>query len=148
MRRLALTGLAALGLLGFFTAGRASAQFNPPAYRPGYGSYGRLGPALSPYLDLRRGGNPATNYFLGVLPEIERRTNQAEVRTAISDIDRRLETPPAQPLPPEDVVGGLTGGGLPPTGHPTAYTSYGTYYGLTAPAAAARPPQATQQRGR
>lgn len=134
MRRLVLTGFAALGLLGFLAIGRASAQYYPP-YRPTYGSYGRSGPALSPYLNLTRGGNPAANYFLGVLPEIDRRATKAEQGTAISDLERRTETPGAQPLAPDDVIGALTGGGLPPTGHPVAFTSYGTYYGLTAPAA-------------
>jgi hypothetical protein len=153
MRRLALTGLAALALLGFLTLGRASAQYSQfygPAYRPGgaYGSYGRAGPALSPYLNLTRGGNPAANYFLGVLPEIERRANKAEVGTMLNDLERRLETPAAQPLPTEDVIGSLTGGGLPPTGHAAVFTNYSTYYGLTAPTAPVTRPGAAQVRGR
>jgi hypothetical protein len=153
MRRLALTGLAAVGLLGFLTLGRASAQYSQfygPAYRPGgaYGSYGRGGPALSPYLNLTRGGNPAANYFLGVLPEIDRRATKAEVGTMISDLERRLENPPAQPLVSDDVIGGLTGGGLPPTGHAAMFTNYSSYYGLTPPGAQVPRPAAAQVRGR
>src|SRR6476646_5252443 len=128
MRRLTLTGLAILGVLGFLATGRASAQ-----YRPGsYGSYGRSGPALSPYLDLTRGGNPATNYFLGVLPEIDRRRTKVEQGTAIVDLERRTDAQAAQLQALE--AGGaldLTGGGLPPTGHATGFGTYGSYYGLT-----------------
>jgi hypothetical protein len=150
MRRLTLTGLAALGLLALLGPGRASAQYFQPTYRPGYGSYGRAGPALSPYLELTRGGNPAANYFLGVLPEMERRSTQAAFGTAIADLERRVEGPAAVPPGPEDVLGSLTGGGLPPTGHTAAFTNYSTYYSLTAPAAQApRAAQSAQQaRGR
>ena len=153
MRRLTLTALAAVGLLGFLATGRASAQYSDfyaPAYRPGgaFGSYGRAGPALSPYLNLTRGGNPAANYFLGVLPELERRANQAEVGAMITNLDRRIEAPPTQPLPTtDDILGGVTAG-LPPTGHPAVFGNYGNYYGLPAPGTQAPRPSAAQTRGR
>ena len=156
MRRLTLTAFAVLGVLASLATGRASAQYNPPSYGnvygPTYGNYGRAGPALSPYLNLTRGGNPAANYFLGVLPEIDRRRNQAEVARDIADLDRRVETPLAvqQVAPgPGDVVTELTGGGLPPTGHPAAFGNYGSYYTFPTPGSqAARGPQAGQSRGR
>ncbi len=131
MTRLILTGFAVLGVLCFLATGRASAQY----YRGSYGSYGRPGPALSPYLDLTRGGNPATNYFLGVLPEIDRRRTKEQQGQAIIDLERRTEPPGAQLPLAEGVVGELTGGGLPPTGHAAGFATYGTYYNLTAPAA-------------
>jgi hypothetical protein len=141
MRRLTLTGLAVLGVLGFLTTGRASAQYYPGSY----GSYGRSRPALSPYLDLTRGGNPAANYFLGVLPEIDRRRTKVEQGTAINELERRTEALGAQL--DDDIARQLTGGGLPPTGHAATFATYGTYYGLTSPGAPARG-QSTQVRGR
>src|ERR1700733_13231450 len=92
MRRLTLTGLAALGLLGFLSVPSASAQ-GYPYYGPSYGNYGRSGPALSPWLNLTRGGNPAANYFLGVLPEMDYRANKAVVNSTLTDLERRVETP-------------------------------------------------------
>ena len=152
MRRVALA-VFAVGLLGTFAAGRASAQYYPPSYGPvygsGFGTYGPTGSTLSPWLNLTRGGNPAANYFLGVLPEFDRRRNQAEVARQLIDLDRRVETPPAQPLPTDEVLGNLTGGGLPPTGHPAAFANYGSFYNLTPTAApASRGPQTGQSRGR
>jgi hypothetical protein len=127
-------GLAAPGLLVLLATGTASAQYNPNAYRPTAGSYAPFSPVLSPYLDLTRGGNPAVNYFLGTLPEIDRRATQARQGAAILDLDRRLEAPPpGEPLLPTDVVGEVTKGALPPTGHAAVFTNYSTYYGLTAP---------------
>jgi hypothetical protein len=136
MRRPMLRSLAVLGMLAFLAAGKASAQYSP--YYPGsYGGYGRPGgaPALSPYLDLRRGGNAAANYFLGVLPEIDRRRTKVEQGTAITDLERRTEMQSSQLQELDTVLSPLTGGGLPPTGHAAAFATYSTYYGLTAPAA-------------
>jgi hypothetical protein len=156
MRRLTLTAFAVLGVLGSLATGRATAQYYPPSYGPiasptygTYGTYGRYGPALSPYLNLTRGGNPAANYFLGVLPEMERRRNQAEVAREILDLDRRTEAAAAPPpLAPGDVAAELTGGGLPPTGHVVAYGNYGTYYALPTPGAPAARGPAARTRGR
>ncbi len=152
MKRLMI--LVAVTVVTSFAAERASAQYSQfygPAYRPSgdFGSYGRAGPALSPYLNLTRGGNPAANYFLGVLPEISNRTTRAEVGTMITDLSRRVENPPlTQGLPSDEVLAQLTGGGLPPTGHPTAFTTYGTYYGLGPPSAPISRAGPTQVRGR
>jgi hypothetical protein len=156
MRRLTLAAVAVLGVFASLATGRASAQYNPPSYGnvygPTYGNYGRAGPALSPYLNLTRGGNPAANYFLGVLPEIDRRRNQAEVARDITDLDRRVDMPAVTPplvAPPGGVETELTGGGLPPTGHAAAFGNYGSYYAFPNPGSAApRGPQAGQSRGR
>ena len=136
MRRPTLLSLAILGMLGVLATGKASAQYSP--YYPGsYGGYGRPGggPALSPFLDLTRGGNPAANYFLGVLPEIDRRRTKVEQGTAITDLERRTDMQGSQLQALDNVLEPLTGGGLPPTGHGAAFATYSTYYGLTAPAA-------------
>jgi hypothetical protein len=54
-------------------------------------------PLLSPYLNLLRGGNPAANYYLGVVPERARRANEAQlgstVNQLIPDIGRLREEP-------------------------------------------------------
>jgi hypothetical protein len=153
MRRIILAAIAAVGLLASVAADWAAAQYSQfyaPAYRPGgaFGSYGRAGPALSPYLNLTRGGNPAANYFLGVLPELNNRATRAELGTLINDLDRKVEAPAQQPLPSDDVLGALTGGGLPPTGHPTVFGNYGTYYNLPPPSAPATRASPAQVRGR
>jgi hypothetical protein len=143
-------GLAIVGLLGLLAPGRAAAQqYAPPSYGPGFGSYSRGGPALSPYLNLTRGGNPAANYFLGVLPEIDRRRTKAEQGREISDLELRSDVL-AQDLQTgrQEIGGELTGGGLPPSGHAAGFTAYGTYFGLSAPASPASRLQATQARGR
>ena len=55
--------------LGGYGAGyRPNAPFSPgPAYGPGYQTQ------LSPFLNLLRGGDASANYFLGVVPEQQRR---------------------------------------------------------------------------
>jgi hypothetical protein len=144
MRRLTLTGIVAVGLLALLAPGRAAAQ---QYYGPGYGNYGRAGPALSPYLNLTRGGNPAANYYLGVLPEIDYRRTKAATARDISDLELRSDVlaQQEQAARPQNVVEELTGGGLPPSGHAAAFTTYGAYYGLAAPASAA---SRLQARGR
>ncbi|MFL5245100.1 MAG: hypothetical protein ACJ8FY_23605 [Gemmataceae bacterium] len=92
-------------------------QFSPYA-RPNYSTGAR--PALSPYLNLLRGGNPAANYFLGVLPEFERRANAVQFSTAIQDLEQR------------SAMVGDTGEPLAvtlTTGHPTAFGNTAGYFG-------------------
>jgi hypothetical protein len=91
-----------------------------PNYRPGYGP---SRPQLSPYLELLRGGNRAANYYLGVVPEVERRRNAQEFGTAIQDLERRSET--AAPTTGGDVLPPLAG-----TGHATYFLNYSSYFNL------------------
>src|SRR5713226_1658932 len=68
-------------------SGAASAQphpYNQPRYGVGYQ------PPLSPYLNLLRGGNTAANYFLGTVPEIERRQNNQLFRSALQELDQKV----------------------------------------------------------
>jgi hypothetical protein len=149
MRRRTLTMLIAVGLMALLAPNRASAQVLPPVYGQGYGNYGRAGPALSPYLNLTRGGNPAANYFLGVLPEIDRRRTQAIQGREITDLGLRTDVlAQQQALLESSIAPELTGGGLPPSGHPATFTTYGSYFGLTAPASPAARLQSAQVRRR
>jgi hypothetical protein len=126
-------------------AGPAAAQYNAPLNRPNYGPGYR--PQLSPYLNFLRGGDPAANYFLGVIPEQQRRANTQLFRQEIS----ALELEAAQPrLAPQDADIFRP---LRQTGHPTAFGNTVTYFGqsnpLTRPssAPASRQPAAAQKGG-
>jgi hypothetical protein len=94
-----------------------------PYARPGYNPVS--GPQLSPYLNLLRGGNPAANYFSGVLPEIDRRLNSQVFSAEIQDLERRLIVTPQQP------VDELIAGALPGTGHPVQFLNDSPYYNRT-----------------
>jgi hypothetical protein len=125
MMRLTLAGCAAAALL-WLSAGSAQAQ----AYgRSGYGGGGNYNPygrqQLSPYLNLLRGGDPAANYYTGVLPAFQQRAVNAQYGSAIVDLDRRVYGPTG-----EGDIGDLTS----TTGHPTAFLNTSSYFGaLNAP---------------
>ena len=95
--------------------------FGPGLVSPYNSSFTRPGPNLSPYLNLLRGGNPAANYYLGVIPEVERRNNAAAFSAGIEDLSRRIENPPAESeaLFPT----------LQQTGHPVQFFNYSHYFG-------------------
>jgi hypothetical protein len=120
MKRLVLTALAALILCG---ASTARAQFQPAA-PPNYGVGYR--PQLSPYLNLIRGGDQAANYYLGTLPEFQRRANAQQFSTEINELDRRVF---GTVLTQEQLLGQP----LPATGHPTAFGYTGYYFGSSNP---------------
>jgi hypothetical protein len=119
MMRLTLAGCAAAALL-WLLAGPAQAQYYG---RPGYGvtgatnPYGR--PQLSPYLNLLRGGDPAANYYLGVIPEFQRRALNAQFGSAINELDRRTYA-----SGDDGDIGELTT----TTGHPTAFMNTSSYF--------------------
>jgi hypothetical protein len=117
MRSALMTSALALSTLFLVSASSARAQYGP-IYRPGLYPYGT--PGLSPYLDLTRGGNRAANYFLGTIPEIERRQNTAVFGAAILDLERR--NVPVEPTAEELVPT------LPSTGHPVGFMTYYPYY--------------------
>jgi hypothetical protein len=135
MKRFVLALLASFPGLLFLAPGSASAQMNymmgPPAYGPFYS------PMLSPYLNLLRGGNPAANYFLGVLPEYQRRMNARAFSGAIQSLDQRAETPPATPEELELYTP------LKSTGHATAFNNTLSYF----PRMPINPRQATTRPG-
>jgi hypothetical protein len=118
MKRLLVASIASSAVLLCGALGTANAQVaNYGRPYPGPGSQ----PALSPYLKLLQGGSPAVNYYLGVLPEIERRNSEALFGAAIGDLDRRVNG--LQQFEYEDALSGL-----PPTGHGAVFNSYGTYF--------------------
>ena len=113
----------ALGLL-VLGAGRLAAQQPYPNYLSPLPTSPYARPQLSPYLNLLRGGSPSANYYLGVIPERDRRRNERALGTAVQDLERRGETPA---LPGEDLVPRL-----PSTGHPAYFMNYATYFNLGA----------------
>ncbi len=117
MKRLIWISLASLGLLVLGPAGKATAQIAYPNYQRPLSPI--PSPALSPYLDLRRGGNPAIEYFQGTLPEFDRRANTLQFRGAILELDRRVNLlSEAEGLGPA----------LRETGHPAYFANLGPYY--------------------
>ncbi len=116
MKRITLVLAALCGILGW--AGSQSAEAQPfPSLPPGMGSYTNRGPALSPYLNLRR--NRASDYFLGVLPESDRRFNLAEQRAFDRGLERQIIE--GRPEVVEEVLGPFRAQVLPPTGHSTSF---------------------------
>jgi hypothetical protein len=55
----------------------------PPQYGPG------LRPGLSPYLNLLRGGDTASNYYLGVRTEFQRRDDRVNLLTRTRELEDR-----------------------------------------------------------
>ena len=78
--------VAAALLLLTLSASSAHAQLGPripPQYGPGYR------PGLSPYLNLLRGGDISTNYYLGVRTEVQRRDDRTTLLTRTRELDTR-----------------------------------------------------------
>jgi hypothetical protein len=103
----------------------AAAQFINPYNNMGrtqqQAPYSSTYPGLSPYLNLTRGGNPAANYYLGVLPEFQRRNFEGAVLQALPGLEANAGAAAQQPLGGEIPVLGQTG-------HLTAFGAYGAYY--------------------
>jgi hypothetical protein len=116
-RLVAITALAGLALLA--SAGAAAAQ-GTAARKPNFGPYWR--PQLTPYLDLARGGTPSINYFLGTLPEQQRRYNDYLFSGSLQELDARVLTIARE----EQLLDPLR---APP---PAVYGNVGRFYGNTA----------------
>jgi hypothetical protein len=99
--------------------GFASAQFTypyrPPQYGPGYA------PQLSPYLNMLRPGDPAINYFSGVMPELQRRQDRTNMYGSLQGLMMQLPAPPNLSEQDFDVP-------MVSTGHPTAFNYTGMYF--------------------
>jgi len=102
--------------------GNGQNQFQP------YGT-----PRLSPYLNLLRGGTSpaspaanAANYFLGTIPEIERRANARQFGSAINGLERQVTG-----LEESDELFPT----LPQTGHGAVFNNLGGYFNNTSGAA-------------
>jgi hypothetical protein len=140
MKRLPLTTLVSVTLFVLTSGGEAAAQYNPyypyptvPRPATGFTPPYNVSP-ISPYLNLRP--NMATNYFLGTLPEFDRRAANVYFSSAITNLDQRLSNPPSA----ISEIGPV----LNETGHPAYFGNYGTYYFMPQ---YGRPAQAGAQTG-
>ncbi len=124
--RIATYLIAAAGLAGVLALPQSAAAqfFQYGNMNRGFGAQGPTTqyPALSPYLDIVRGGSPAINYFLGTIPELDRRNFQAGVLSTLPT----LEGYALQAQQPADINAIPT---LNQTGHLSAFQAYGSYYG-------------------
>ncbi|HEY7314108.1 MAG TPA: hypothetical protein VH643_32455 [Gemmataceae bacterium] len=119
MKRFILAPLAALlGLL--ILNSFASAQFTYPIQ--GAQRYPGWQTPLSPYLNMLRGGDPAANYFIGVLPEFQRRQDRNIMYPTLQTLTNQL--PPRPGLVEPDIDRPLGS-----TGHPVAFGYTGNYFG-------------------
>jgi hypothetical protein len=122
MNRLLTAAVFALGFLLAACNQSAWAQFGP--YQP----YGRApttgynpsvrGPLLSPYLNLRP--NAASQYFLGTIPEEQRRFQYRQLSSEIQNLERQ---PPSAPVAEEEQVPRLS-----ETGHGVTFMNMSPYY--------------------
>jgi hypothetical protein len=111
---LAVACLAVLSAPAFGQAGRSRGR---PNWGPGYQ------PQLSPYLNLLRGGDPASNYYLGVVPEVNRRQFQREASAELAELEEDRGR-----LPQEDVPPALTTGYPLPRNFTQGYNNTLWYY--------------------
>ncbi len=100
------------------TASPALAQRGARRGAPNYGVGYR--PSLSPYLNIIRGGNVGVNYYLGTIPEFERRTNEQQLRQGLQSVEQRIGISETG----DDLLSPLAG-----TGHSTAFGNYGNFFG-------------------
>jgi hypothetical protein len=98
---------------GLLLLGACLARAQGPYVRPQTSPVAR--PALSPYLNLLRGGNPAINYYGLVRP-------QQEFGSAIQEIQNEMNAP--HPL----TTAANNTATLPITGHPTRFFSHQSYF--------------------
>ena len=134
MRRFVHVALVALGVLASGAAVTAFAQYPASPYGQYYNPYTRPpgtnpggGPRLSPYLNLLRGGNPAANYYLGVVPEIDRRRYEAISQAQIQGLQVATSLPPVNPEDTDLTVATSI------TGHPAVFNSTAAYFGGVGP---------------
>jgi hypothetical protein len=148
MKRLMMISAVLVPVLALASPSRAAAQYpgfpaggfyGPQFAGPGYLGPGALGPGyigppgpfaptprpvFSPFLELLRGGNPAANYFLGTVPDLQAQAQAARFAlptgigggqpTVVPYIDDLLPT-------------------LPQTGHATVFNNYGAYFSTLNP---------------
>jgi hypothetical protein len=129
MKKLLLAGAVTLSWASL-AAGPAMSQgyTSPYSARTLFGSdYGGR-PNVTPYLDLSRGGNPAANYYLGVVPEFERRNFESRSLDNFQDLYRAVSRRPVDIV--SEILQEPLIRTLPPTGHVTGFQNYGPYFNL------------------
>jgi hypothetical protein len=105
----------------FLLCGLAQAQ-TQPYVRQSTNPYYQ--PPLSPWLNMLRGGNPAANYYLGVVPEARQRTLNAQFGAQLQMMNQGIGSEPESPEM-EDLVPTLAG-----TGHGTQFMNASPYFAL------------------
>lgn len=119
MKRILVTPFAVLMAWLILGCIPASAQytypFRPPQYGPGYQTQ------LSPYLNMLRPGDPAVNFYTGVLPEVQRRQDRNAVFGSLQGLTMQFPAPPG--INEEDYDAPMYS-----TGHPTAFNYTGMYF--------------------
>ena len=124
MKQLLLASVASLGVLLLSAVSNARAQYyspypSPYTQMPGLNPGG--GPRLNPYLNFFR-GSPAVDYYLGAVPEIDRRRYQLQSRSQILGMEQQVNAPivPTD----EDLLPAQS-----QTGHPVAFGNTAGYFG-------------------
>jgi hypothetical protein len=113
--------LCAIALLTAAQVASAQAMFNP---NPTMGApYSR--PALSPYLNMLRGGDPAANLYLGVFAEYDRRYRESRIGMPPDYASPNQFYDPTVDDRAELDVKDRT---LPPTGHQAGFLIYNAYF--------------------
>jgi hypothetical protein len=113
----------------WLSAGTALAQYTP--YNPYTSSPYRTGQRarLPPSLNMIRNEVPdVVDYFLGTIPERERRFNEVQFNTRIRNLE--LRAPEAVPAPTEEEIPGV-----PTAGKPIGTRSSASYFKTEPPAA-------------
>jgi hypothetical protein len=127
MKQLLVASIASLGVLLVGAVSPASAQLyynpypSPYSQMPGLNPGG--GPRLNPYLNFFR-GNPAVDYYLGAVPEIDRRRYQLQSHSQIMGLEQQLNAPLV--VGDEDLLPAQS-----QTGHPVAFGNTAGYFGGT-----------------
>ncbi|HVS37216.1 MAG TPA: hypothetical protein VMS17_16760 [Gemmataceae bacterium] len=122
-RRIGVYLVASLAVM--LAAVAASAQavppgiYNRPIYGPGY-SYHNY---LSPYLNLANGGDPAIQYYLRTLPELNQRAMNQVYGNAIGNLEQQALQPP-----PASISDAALFTPLNTTGHPAVFGYTGGYF--------------------
>jgi hypothetical protein len=143
-RFVAMTTVTSLVLFVSTTPATAQGSLATP---PNFGPYYR--PQLTPYLNLGRGGNPAINYYLGTLPESERRANFDYVNRSLRDEDLKTQrnAQELQLLNPIKPALEVTYGNLGTYyGNTGGYYGNGPRFGVVPQTPLGRPPAAKQSR--
>jgi hypothetical protein len=118
--RICLASVLALAPAGTFARAQNTYPYLPPQFGPGYQT------PLSPYLNFLRGGDPAANYFLGVLPEFQRRQDRNQFRVQIGNLQGLTAPLRLNPLGEFDVAD--IPRTLSATGHPAGFGYTGPYF--------------------
>lgn len=124
-RGLILIVFASVSDFGYAQQGPAQSSPNPQNYMPNF--YNRQNQPLSPYLNFRRGGDSALNYYYGVRPGLASGGNLGLYGQAGSMFQRQTFFPLVDTIGEGDPV--LPSTGMRPSGHPVGFRNTLNYFG-------------------